>query len=104
MLDKVDAILAKYRGHEEVLFQKLARKYNLSAGDVGASDRPAWDNGSRNKKRSVGDISGKNRANEVGAAQKANLRNTEQNVMGRLLRNQIELENRVSRMQPNDRW
>jgi len=100
MLDKVDAILAKYRGHEEVLFQKLARKYNLSAGELGQEPRPQWDGAAGgNKRRSVSDISGKNRANEVGAAQKANLRSTEQNVNARLLRNQIELENRLSNMQ-----
>merc|ERR1719231_866629 len=99
MLDKTDAILAKYRGHEEVLFHKLARKYAVSAGDDSA--KPAWDNTRGNKKRSISDISGKSRANEVSAQQKQSMRNTEQNVMGRLLRNQIELENRVSRMQPN---
>ena len=40
-LGTVDAILAKYRGHEETLFQKLARKYNLSAGEL--EPRPALD-------------------------------------------------------------
>lgn len=97
MLDKVDAILAKYRGHEEVLFHKLARKYATSTEN---SAKPSWDNAVGNKKRTASDIAGRNRAEEVSSIQKQSLRTTEHHVMGRLLRNQIELENRVQRMAP----
>merc|ERR1712224_1181742 len=73
MLDKTDAILAKYRGHEEVLFHKLSRKYATSTADEG-EQRSGWDNSVGNKKqRSVSDISGKNRASEVSNMQKQSL-------------------------------
>jgi len=100
MLDKTDAILAKYRGHEEVLFHKLNRKYAVEPDSGDGSGKPQWDNAKGNRKRSVSDIAGRNRADEVAAKQKQSIRNTEQNVQGRLLRNQIELENRLARMQP----
>jgi len=99
MMDKLDAILAKYRGHEEVLFQKLSRKYGVADQGMKEGTAQQWDGGMNKPRRSASDISGKARAEEQLFKEKQSLRTTEQNYMGRLLRNQIELENRMSRIQ-----
>ena len=85
----MDGILQKYKGHEEVLFHKLSKKYGIECKRE--PEIKAVPNNGR-------DISGRHRAEEVGRMQKSSTRNKEERVMGKLLKNQIELENRVSRL------
>jgi len=99
MLDKVDAILDKYAGHEEVLFHKLERKYGLQsepAHEAPPAAAPAARGGGTSRSGRDVAASYADRANQVSKQQKKSLRNKEEQTMGRVLRNQIELENRFA--------
>jgi len=96
MLSQVDAILNKYAGHEEILFQKLSRKYATQSSPTDSSHSHSRQNTARSG-RSAREIAGYRRAEEIANHQNISRRNQEAALMGQLLKNQIELESRISR-------
>ena len=94
MLSQVDAILHKYAGHEEILFQKLTRKYSTQPSPTESSHTRQ---STARSSRSAREIAGYRRAEEVANHQSVSRRNQEATLMGQLLKNQIELESRISR-------
>eukprot|EP00658_Telonema_sp_P-2_P085558 TRINITY_DN9782_c0_g1_i6.p1 TRINITY_DN9782_c0_g1~~TRINITY_DN9782_c0_g1_i6.p1 ORF type:complete len:148 (+),score=41.62 TRINITY_DN9782_c0_g1_i6:231-674(+) len=96
MLPKVDVILARYRGHEDVLFHKLKSKY---CSQRSSRRRGGNVKGELYSPEAVKNVAGFERAKQVADHQKMRQFQKEEETIAKLLANQIALEARISSSQ-----